>query len=151
MYVWREQKKEVKNSKRTKIFKILWFDIGMMTTILLIIIIVKIYFSNDLGDYIIITAICLFIYSISFKVIRDSVFFKANLVNNKYRKSVLDEESKNLILNKITEKMENKYYLSTSPSLPELSKEIGFSQNYVSQVINEKMNFAVSFYEECLF
>lgn len=131
-----------KNKKSNKEYRILWFDIGIMASILLIIVFVKSYFTSDLGDYIIITAICLFIYSISFKVIRGSLFFKTNSNSRKYEKSVLDEETKTNILLRINEQIENKYYLSSTPSLPDLSKKINFSPNYVSQVINEKMNLS---------
>ena len=40
--------------------------------------------------------------------------------------------------------MEEKYYLTSSPSLPDLAKKINVSPNYVSQVINEKLELFVS-------
>lgn len=140
--LYKAQRNKSIKSNLNKEYRILWADIGIMTSILLIIISVKSYFTSDLGDYIIIIAICLFIYSISFKVIRDSLFFKTNSNSRKYEKSVLDEETKNNILLRIKEQIENKYYLSSTPSLPDLSKKINFSPNYVSQVINEKMNLS---------
>jgi YesN/AraC family two-component response regulator len=111
-----------------------------MFVILSTIIIVKLIYSHDLGDYIIIVAITLFIYSISFKVIRNSLFFNNVKTERKYSKSALDEETKNKILNKINVAMEQKYYLTTSPSLPQFAKMLNTSTNYVSQVINEKLN-----------
>jgi AraC-like DNA-binding protein len=133
--IYRAQKN---NRGSERLIKFLWIDAAFMTAILLIIVFVKITFAHDLGDYIIIIAITIFIYSISFKVIRDSLFFHKE--EKKYKKSVLDEETKIRILNKIYEQMNKKYYLNTSPSLPELSKKINTSPNYVSQVINEKLN-----------
>jgi len=138
--LYKAQKKRIKNSGKKNPFSILWIDIGLMTMILFIIIFVKMYYPHDLGDYIIIVAICIFIYSISFKVIRDSVFFKRSSNEQKYSKSALDEESKAKILIRLTDALENKYYLNSSPSLPDLAKKINTSPNYVSQVINEKMN-----------
>ena len=133
--IYRAQKKRNGNEK---LIKVLWVDAAFMAAILLIIIFVKLTFTHDLGDYIIIIAITIFIYSISFKVIRNSIFFHKE--EKKYSKSVLDEETKIKILEKINEQMKSKYFLNTSPSLPELSKRINTSPNYVSQVINEKLN-----------
>ena len=111
-----------------------------MVITLALLVSVKAYSPHDLGDYIIIIAICVFIYATSFKIIRDSVFFKGGPSNKKYSKSTIDENLKEVILNKINETMEDKYYLSVNPSLPDLAKKINTSPNYVSQVINEKMN-----------
>lgn len=113
-----------------------------MTVILSTIIFVKFTYPHDLGDYIIIAAITIFIYSISFKVIRNSLFFKANIKEKKYSKSALDEETKNKILQKINKIMDEKYYLNSSPSLPDFAKIINVSPNYVSQVINEKLDLS---------
>ena len=127
-----------KSRGNEKLIKVLWIDAAFMAAILLTIIFVKLTFPHDLGDYIIIVAITIFIYSISFKVIKDSLFFQKQ--EKKYSKSVLDEETKIKILEKINEQMSNKYFLNTSPSLPDLSKKINTSPNYVSQVINEKLS-----------
>lgn len=141
-FLYRAENNEPTSSPRRKLFKFLWIDVGLMISLLAIIIFVKSYFAYDLGDYIIITAICIFIYATSFKIIRDSVFFKNEYNNQKYRKSGLDEEIKEHILQKINGVMETKYYLNPSPSLPDLSKKINTSPNYVSQVINEKLNLS---------
>jgi len=139
--LFKAQKKASKISGGNKPFNILWIDVGLMTLILFIIVFVKFYYPHDLGDYIIIVAICIFIYAISFKVIRDSVFFKQSSSEKKYRKSALDEDSKSRILQKLIDSMEKRYYMKTSPSLPDLAKKINTSPNYLSQVINEKLNF----------
>lgn len=135
-------KSQATSSNNSKVYRILWIDIVFMTVILLTIIFVKFTYPHDLGDYIIIVAISIFIYSISFKVIRGSLFFKNSFNEKKYTKSALDEETKSKIEQKVTQIMEEKYYLTTSPSLPELAKKINVSPNYVSQVINEKMGFS---------
>lgn len=138
--VYNAQRNSSTKSHNKSVFGILWIDISFMAVILFTIIFVKAYYPHDLGDYIIIVAISIFIYSISFKIIRDSLFFKKELNEKKYSKSVLDDETKTKILTKITAVMEDKYYLKTSLSLPDLAKKINTSPNYVSQVINEKLN-----------
>lgn len=138
--VYKASSKKTGNNKNRKAFRILWIDVSFMAVILFTLIFVKTYFLYEFGDYIIIIAISIFIYAISFKVIRDSLFFKKELNEKKYTKSVLDDESKDKILSKITVIMEDKYYLNTTPSLPNLAKKINTSPNYVSQVINEKLN-----------
>lgn len=126
-------------SDNSKSFRILWVDVAFMSAILFTIIFVKFTFEHDLGDYIIIVAISIFIYSISFKIIKESLFFKNSFNEKKYVKSALDEDAKLKIEKKVTQIMEEKYYLSTTPSLPDLAKKINVSPNYVSQVINEKI------------
>lgn len=128
------------DEKRRKLFSLLWTDSILMTIILIVIIFVKLYFTHDLGDYIIIIVVTVFIYSISFKVIRNSIFFQKSQFEKKYSKSVLDEENKQRISEKIINYVEGqKYYLDKSPSLQDLAKKINTSPNYVSQVINEKL------------
>ena len=139
VFLVKEQKINDRNSGRSKLFRILWIDVTLMGVILTILIFVKAYYQHDLGDYIIIVAICVFIYSISFKVIRESVFFRSAVNDNKYSKSGLEEYAKNRILKKIHILLEEKYYLNPSASLPDFAKKINFSPNHVSQVINEKL------------
>lgn len=137
IFVYKTQKKNV-TSKKT--IKIIWVDITIMLVILLTIIFVKITFPHDFGDYLSIVVITIFIYSMSFKVIRESLFFKKEKDEKKYSKSALDEENKIKILEKINDQINQKYYLNNSPSLPEFAKKVNSSPNYVSQVINEKLN-----------
>ena len=141
--IYRARKHETPDEKRKKLYNLLWFYFGLLTAILFILIFVKVYFAHDLGDYIIVTAVSIFIYSVSFKVIKDSIFFQAKQFDRKYSKSVLDEETKVKILGKINLLMENeKYYLNPSATLLDLAKKINTSPNYVSQVINEKLNLS---------
>jgi len=141
--LYKTSRAEKHDEKRKKLFSLLWVDSILMSAVLAIIIFVKLYFTHDLGDYIIIIAVTVFIYTISFKVVRDSIFFHKGQSEKKYSKSVLDEETKLRILNKITEIMENeKYFLNTSPTLPDLAKKISTSPNYASQVINEKLKLS---------
>ena len=139
--LYKTSKNENPDSKRKKLFSLLWIDCALMAAILFVLIFVKIYFTHDLGDYIIIITVTVFIYSISFKVIRDSIFFQKRQSERKYSKSILDEETKQKILEKTLNYIEKeKYFLSDSPSLQDLSKKINTIPNYISQVINEKLS-----------
>ena len=139
--LYKTSKNENLDSKRKKLFSLLWIDCALMAAILFVLIFVKIYFTHDLGDYIIIITVTVFIYSISFKVIRDSIFFQKGQSERKYSKSILDEETKQKILEKTLNYIEKeKYFLSDSPSLQDLSKKINTIPNYISQVINEKLS-----------
>lgn len=134
---------EVPDVNRKKLFAFLWFDTGFMAALLLIMIWVKLTFKHDVGDYIIITAISLFIYSVSVNVIRGSVFFQGKQFEKKYSRSTLDEENKAKLLELILHQFESeKYHLLPSPTLPELAKRVHSTTNNVSQVINERLQFS---------
>ena len=141
--LYRTSRVEKHNEKRKKLFSLLWIDVSLMAFILAVLIFVKLSFTHDLGDYMIITAVTVFIYSISFKVVRESIFFHKGNFEPKYSKSVLDEESKSRIVEKITACMENdKPFLNNSFSMQDLAKKIAVSPNYLSQVINEKLQLS---------
>ncbi|MFC2133682.1 helix-turn-helix domain-containing protein [Bacteroidota bacterium] len=136
-------RREKPDEKRKRLYSLLWFDTALITIILIVIIVVKIVFTHDLGDYIIVTVSALFIYSVSIKVIRDSIFFQNKQFDRKYSKSALDDETKDKILSKINSLFKDeKYYLSPSPSLPDMAAKIGTSTNNLSQVINEKLKLS---------
>lgn len=138
--LFRFGKKTIVTDSIKKHLNFLWFDVFVMSVIFIVIVWVKLQFGHDLGDHIIIIAITLMIYIISFKVIRESIFFQTPKNERKYRKSGLDEEAKDLILSKIMHFMnEEKLFMNPNFSLPGLSKKVGFSPNYVSQVINERL------------
>jgi len=64
----------------------------------------------------------------------------------KYKKSSLDEATKEIILKGIEQQMKvEKYFKSSTASLSGLAKAINESSHHVSQVINEKLN--QSFFE----
>jgi AraC-like DNA-binding protein len=142
--VYRSSKKERLDDNRKKLYSFLWFNLNFMVVIISVIIFVKVTFAHDLGDYLIISVLTIYIYASTFKLIKESLLFSKGQFEKKYSKSALDEDTKTKILEKLLNEFEKeKYYLKTSPTLPELSKNIGYSQNHVSQVINEKikMNF----------
>lgn len=77
------RKKETPDQKRKKLHTLLWFDVGVFVLILLLVIYIKITFRHDLGDFIIMTAVAVFIYMLSFIIVRNSLFSrKASTIGN---------------------------------------------------------------------
>ncbi len=139
-----ENKTEYKSSRKTlQKYRWSWILLIMLTIVVLV---VKLSFKRDLGDYIIGSFLSLVIYISSFFVVKYVLpFSKQKEVNEqnavKYSKSTLDENRKNDILNKLTTLFEEKkYFMGNTISLGTTSKEIGEQTHHVSQVINEKMN-----------
>ncbi|KAA3612208.1 MAG: AraC family transcriptional regulator [Calditrichaeota bacterium] len=138
--IYSSQKSEQLDQNRKKLYSLLWFDVIMFGCILLIVIIVKLNYRNDLGDYIIITAVALFIYSLSFKIVRESLFFQKAQYERKYAKSALDDSKKVLVLEKLKSIMETeKYFLQANATLPDLAKKTNCTPNHLSQIINENL------------
>ncbi|WP_340074156.1 helix-turn-helix domain-containing protein [Leptobacterium sp. I13] len=114
--------------------------------ILTVLIIVKLYYGNDVGDYFIYLYISFMIFMTSVQVVNESTYFNhpSSFLEPpilKYKKSSLSEEEKRAILKKITLEMEEQgYYKSNMASLSGLSKCINESAHHVSQVINEKLH-----------
>jgi len=121
--------------------------------IVLIFIATKLYFGmqSDIGNYMVATYISFMIYATSYQVLSRSDFFNYpgsffSFPMVKYQKSSLSDESKEMILARITKEMEdNRYFTNNLASLSGLSKQINESSHHVSQVINEKPN--KNFYE----
>lgn len=116
------------------------YEIYSFYLIVISIILIKLFFQRDFGDYLIITVISLCIYLYSVLILRESNYLLKNEPEIKYQKSALSDELKEQIQKKITEIMEQEeYFLNPGANLPELSKKAGNTVNYVSQVINECM------------
>jgi len=119
--------------------------------IIIIFILVKIFFINDVGDFFILLYASFMIFITAINIMNQSIYYNEvstflELPSLKYKKSSLEELEKKSILDKIISLMENeKYFLSSTASLSGLSKEIKESSHHVSQVINEKLN--QSFFE----
>jgi len=119
--------------------------------IIIIFILVKMFFKNDVGDFFILLYASFMIFITAMNIMNQSTYYNEvstflELPSLKYKKSSLEELEKNSILEKIISLMENeKYFLSSTVSLSGLSKEIKESSHHVSQVINEKLN--QSFFE----
>lgn len=109
---------------------------------------VKITFREDLGDHILAAAISLFLYSISFRIMRQSTFLakSGRPEARKYEKSSLSEEMKERVMKTLSEVMEEgKPFLDSSFSLPSLAKKTGVSPHHLSQVLNDRLK--MSFFE----
>jgi AraC-like DNA-binding protein len=119
--------------------------------VVLIFVIVKFSFKNDVGDYFIFLYLSYMIFITASQIMNSSNYF--NKVSTflegpslKYKKSSLDDHSKNAILDRIDYQMKSeKYFVSSTASLSGLAKSINESSHHVSQVINEKLN--QSFFE----
>jgi AraC-like DNA-binding protein len=111
----------------------------------IIVLVVKISFRGDLGDYFIGIYISFLILLTSFRVMNDSTYFDLStsfmdVSISKYLKSSLTETGKQEILDNIVLEMEiNRYFINNLASLSELAKKTGSSPHHVSQVINEKL------------
>jgi AraC-like DNA-binding protein len=117
----------------------------------IILIVVKLTFGRDTGDYLIMSFIAVVIYGTSANVIKSSDFFTEHLgdsftTGKKYARSSLSEEDKSEILKKLIESMENeKLYRNNMVSQSQVSKKLLIPVHHISQVINEKLN--KSFFE----
>ena len=119
--------------------------------IMVILILVKSNFHDDVGDYLIFLYICYMIFLTAFQIMNTSNYYAgvSNFLEGpvlKYQKSSLTYEHKDIILIAITKQMQDeKYYVNSTASLSGLAKTINESSHHVSQVINEKLN--QSFFE----
>jgi AraC-like DNA-binding protein len=117
----------------------LWF---LFFTILVIA--TKLYFVNDLGDYILSVAISIIFYSLSFNLIR-----KREITQNdpkKYQSSNLSDDQKEDIVNKINAfKLNSKEFLETDFSLQKFSTVLKVSSHHLSRVLNEE--FKMTFFD----
>lgn len=78
-------------------------------------------------------------FMILYPLIRQEINPKSTI--RKYQKSTLSDLEKTDLLNRIVSKLETeRYYTNRLASLQDLARSINSSPNYVSQVINEKMN-----------
>lgn len=119
-----------------------------MLSVIIVFIIVKSIFHNDLGDHILSAHITLVIYAISFRVIRQSAFFhpiKEETATQKeerrpYEKSTLTPEIEENTLQKLQELMQSqKPFLSSDFSLPSFAKMLKVSPHHLSQILNESL------------
>ena len=119
--------------------------------IIIIFILVKIFFKNDVGDYFIHLYASFLIFITAMNIMNQSIYYNEvstflELPSLKYKKSSLANEDKEIILSAINIQMQDeKYFLNSTASLSGLSKAIKESSHHVSQVINEKLN--QSFFE----
>jgi AraC-like DNA-binding protein len=145
--LWRKSAEDGKNIFRTndellRSLRNMVFHIGVILTIFIV---VKMNFQGDVGDYFIGMYVSVFTILTTLRVMNDSTYFDRSrsfmdLSMEKYRKSSLNEELKQRILNSITEEFEKKeYFTENLASLSDLARRVGESPHHVSQVINEKL------------
>lgn len=119
--------------------------------VIIIFILVKIFFKNDVGDFFINLYTSFMIFITAMNIMNQSTYYNEvstflEVPSLKYKKSSLDEAEKSIILNDIVSQMENdKYFSKSTASLSGLAKSINESPHHVSQVINE--NLGQSFFE----
>jgi AraC-like DNA-binding protein len=119
--------------------------------IVIILILVKFNFENDVGDHFIYLYMSFMIFLTSFQIMNMSSYYleASSFLEGpvlKYQKSSLGDDNKDRILAAINQQMQQeKYFLSSTASLSGLAKSINESSHHVSQVINEKLN--QSFFE----
>jgi AraC-like DNA-binding protein len=103
------------------------------------ILVIKYFNPNDTGDHIFSAYIAVIIYMTSFRVMRQSGFFKqASLIDPvKYKGSQIPEPQQASMLKHLQEIMTNeKPFLKSDFSLPDLAKQLGTTVHTLSQVIN---------------
>jgi AraC-like DNA-binding protein len=151
-FAWRIVLSEYRNSGN-KLWNLKSSPIGIYRNftlhfliIAILIIIVKLKYGSDVGDYFIASYSAFLLYVTSFSIVKRSSFFNESLNENsvKYQKSSLDEAQKSDILQKLgTLMVRDLYYRNNLASLSDIADRVGESQHRVSQVINEKtgLNF----------
>ena len=119
--------------------------------LIVLLIVIKATFKNDLGDHILFIYLTFVLCLTAYAIMNDSDYFKtpSSFLEGpviKYSKSSLSEEDKQRILKAIEAKMDDeKYFKKNLASLTDLAKTINESSHHVSQVINEKLE--ISFFE----
>lgn len=119
--------------------------------IIVIFIVVKLIFKNDVGDYFIFLYISFMFLITAVNIMNRSDYYNEvssflEVPTLKYKKSSLEASSKDIILKDIMHQMKSeKYFKSSTASMSGLAKAIHQSSHHVSQVINEKLD--QSFFE----
>lgn len=117
-----------------------------LVTFLGLIVVVKIFNRNDTGDYLYAAYFTIPIYLTSFRVIRQSGFFRQATEQQKYRSSTLTADQQKETLEKLQHILSHeKPFLQSDFSLPQLAERLKLSVHAVSQIINEGLG--KSFFE----
>ena len=128
--------------------KFLRWDVLLMLFATGGIVIVKLFHEHDTGDHLFATYIAVTIYLTSFRIIKDSGFFKRPTLADpqKYKTSGVTTETQDMILGNLVDLMKTKKpFLHPDFSLPTLAKQLNTTVHALSQVINERMG--KSFFE----
>lgn len=104
------------------------------------VVVVKLLNRDDTGDHFLAAYLSFSIYITSFRIIRDSAFFKQGTLAGprKYKSSSLTEDAQNELLERLDTLMRTqKPYLNPDFSLPDLATLLKTSVHNLSQVIND--------------
>lgn len=110
--------------------------------------VIKLFNPDDTGDHLFAAYMSLPIYLISFQIVRESGFFKQQLLDEpqKYKTSAITSEQQLLLLQKLQAIMKNaKPFLRQDFSLPDLAIQMKLTTHQLSQVINDGLG--KSFFE----
>lgn len=110
--------------------------------IFVMVIVVKVLNRNDTGDHLFAACISISVYLTSFRLIKNSGFFKQATLDDtgKYKSSSLSSDQKETILSRLTQVMETeKPFLNPAFSLPDLADKLKISVHQLSQTINEEL------------
>lgn len=144
--IYRGHSNSIAKSSYSDLIKLIIKNVGGILAVVIVLIFAKNYYPYGYGEYLIVIAITVMFYFLTFNIIKDSLFFHNKMFEQKYSKSGLDEKMGKEISSKIEIQMNTeKYFLSPTPTVSDLAKKIGTSPNYVSQVINQK--FGLTFTE----
>jgi AraC-like DNA-binding protein len=132
----------------TGVLKFLRWEVFIIASAALGILIVKLFHDHDTGDHLFASYITVTIYLTSFRIISHSGFFtQAPLTENqKYKNSSVSGEHQRELLIKLNYLMTSKKpFLNSDFSLPELAHQLGTTIHTLSQTINEGLG--KSFFE----
>ncbi|MGC4021544.1 MAG: helix-turn-helix domain-containing protein [Cyclobacteriaceae bacterium] len=130
------------------ILSLLRGEVIVSISLVILVLIVKLFNKNDTGDHLFAAYISLTVYITSIRVIRNSGFFKQTSLadTSKYKSSTLTSDQRENILSKLRLTMEGeKPFLNPTFSLPDLADKLRISVHQLSQAINEGLD--KSFFE----
>lgn len=134
------QRKESFLKPKNEVLKKLRVGVMQLVVCTLLIFIVKIFYESDTGDHLFSIYIALIIYMTGFRVINQSGFFRpVSLAEpQKYKSSGVSREAQENMLAKLRAVMaDEKPFLQSGFSLPDLAQKLGTTIHTLSQVINE--------------
>jgi AraC-like DNA-binding protein len=136
---FKRQKESFWNPSNSSL-KFLRWEVLLIATAGLGILIVKLFHDHDTGDHLFAAYITVTIYLTSFRIIKQSGFFQQPALGEsvKYKNSPLNSEDQQLLLEKLNRIMtDKKPFLRSDFSLPELAQILGTTVHILSQAINE--------------
>jgi AraC-like DNA-binding protein len=150
LQMWAAFKEKGQSFLSPEIFmlRILRNSVVQMTLFAVLIVVVKIFNEDDTGDHLFAAFGSLLVYVTSFSIINRSGFFKQPSLSEqeKYKTSTLTTETRLALQEKLKKVMnEQKPFLRSDFSLPQLAQLLGTSVHTLSQVINNGLG--KSFFE----